>query len=762
MKKRRAENEDGADDLEDADDEEQQQKNASASAVTTKTASEQWQRTVAEEVIPLRLFSATNVEAFVSASSTDGHNNHKIRSALVLPHSSSSSSSIRFLVASNDNTLSIMETTEQEQQQQQQSNKEKDNENDDAQQTVIVMSDWKKIRGDIGAQQNQSHQHEIRRLVFDSSDMQLASVSYDCVKIWFISSAAGRRNEERMERINAEAWDDGNEEQRNLPRLVCSCTFAMSELHSMCVSDEVMKTGFFPHLEGSYTAGSGSKNRNAMTFRATNVCFLPGDDIIAISTMEGRLIVCGISTNSVISVVSAHSGQINDFISSRDADWFVTCGKDRRVTKWRISLSAGAVATKTAAADPMLSTTLEASGDEAELNDIPLTLRLVPPNDEIVAVALQDFTVHLYYCDSFKPFLTLYGHKLPVNSIDFSRDGQLCGTVGMDKSLRFWGTDFGDCHRAIHAHDNYVNGVSFLGSTHYVVTVSLDGSIKLWDGDTWQLIQQFHIHQRGLLCVTSNREGTCIATAGADRNVRVLFRTDEMLFPEEELAQAAQKAADTEQTRRLAMKRLDQVEVGDVGVVGQKSVSTTEAAEHLMSALDAVSVELQRRAALAAGELAGNAPFEMGNQDPYVYFWRSIEQIKPSQLRHALSSITQTHMHSLLQFLVGAVAEGAVQDYEVASRVVLALVKPAPGSNSNPSLLFPDPKEAHRVLANLGEQIAGGLKRDTDRVATNVSGLDFMLNRLEGKRKIKIHDRTKIQGAARKFSNVELKALNDE
>ena len=50
-------------------------------------------------------------------------------------------------------------------------------------------------------------------------------------------------------------------------------------------------------------------------------------------------------------------------------------------------------------------------------------------------------------------FLYLYGHKLPVTSMDISSDNTLLITGSADKNVKIWGLDFGDCHKSIFAHD---------------------------------------------------------------------------------------------------------------------------------------------------------------------------------------------------------------------------------------------------------------------------------------------------------------------
>ncbi|GAA0175513.1 hypothetical protein LIER_28674 [Lithospermum erythrorhizon] len=94
-----------------------------------------------------------------------------------------------------------------------------------------------------------------------------------------------------------------------------------------------------------------------------------------------------------------------------------------------------------------------------KMNDAVLAIA-VSPNGKHIAVALADGTVKVYYMDSHKFFLSLYGHKLPVSCLDISTDGDLL--------------IFGDCHKSIFAHAASVRAVKFLRNTHYVFSVGND------------------------------------------------------------------------------------------------------------------------------------------------------------------------------------------------------------------------------------------------------------------------------------------------
>ena len=95
---------------------------------------------------------------------------------------------------------------------------------------------------------------------------------------------------------------------------------------------------------------------------------------------------------------------------------------------------------------------------------------------KLIAVALLDSTIKLFFTDTLKFFLSLYGHKLPVLSMDISSDSSLLVSGAADKNIKIWGLDFGDCHRSLFAHADSVMQVAFVHNTHYVFTAG--GSLR--------------------------------------------------------------------------------------------------------------------------------------------------------------------------------------------------------------------------------------------------------------------------------------------
>lgn len=102
---------------------------------------------------------------------------------------------------------------------------------------------------------------------------------------------------------------------------------------------------------------------------------------------------------------------------------------------------------------------------------------------KLLAVALLDSTIKVYFADSLKFFLSLYGHKLPVLSMDISSDSTLLVSGSADKNIKIWGLDFGNCHKSLFAHADSIMQVVFVPRTHYVFSVGVQlqhATVHVW------------------------------------------------------------------------------------------------------------------------------------------------------------------------------------------------------------------------------------------------------------------------------------------
>lgn len=112
---------------------------------------------------------------------------------------------------------------------------------------------------------------------------------------------------------------------------------------------------------------------------------------------------------------------------------------------------------------------------------------------KLVAAGLMDSTIKIFYFDTLKFHLSLYGHSLPVVALDISSDNTLLVSCSGDKTVRVWGMDFGDCHCSM-AHEDGLVGCNFLDRTHHVVSLAKE-TLNIYDADIHQRIQTVKVRE---------------------------------------------------------------------------------------------------------------------------------------------------------------------------------------------------------------------------------------------------------------------------
>lgn len=74
----------------------------------------------------------------------------------------------------------------------------------------------------------------------------------------------------------------------------------------------------------------------------------------------------------------------------------------------------------------------------------------ISDTNKMVGVALYDTRIYVYDFYTFNLRFKLYGHSLPVSFFDFSPDSKRLLSCGMDKLVKLWGLDFGECLKTFH------------------------------------------------------------------------------------------------------------------------------------------------------------------------------------------------------------------------------------------------------------------------------------------------------------------------
>lgn len=445
--------------------------------------------------------------------------------------------------------------------------------------------------------------------------------------------------------------------------------------------------------------------------------FLQGNKHLVVGTKGGTLDIYSVTTTARVESIRAHGDAVLSFFLSPDAKGLLSGGRDRKVVFWNYALATDA--------ETQTKHISLVEGNSVEMDDAVLDVTYSPDGTKL-ALALQDNTVKVFYADTFKFALSLYGHKLPVNSISISSDSQLLVSGSMDKNLKIWGMTFGECRKSIFAHDDSITSVAFCPGTHYFFSVSKDTTIKYWDADHFTLVQIIRSHIEGITCLALNSDASMIVTSGHDRSVRAFFRSEELIFADEQRELDIEEAQDEE-----TAERVDQTEGGKAA--GHHSVATLKAGEMLS---ETITFVLRVQAHLEENKDTGVKKDDptlalLFGKSPEQYLVAKVEGIRAADLAHAIALLPFTQCKSLLILLHSILTAPADRippppaiSTELAAKVVLLITQ------LHTTYLVQHP-ELVPVLRELRDTLQARLQRQADQIGFTTACLGFLQRKVE-------------------------------
>jgi len=414
--------------------------------------------------------------------------------------------------------------------------------------------------------------------------------------------------------------------------------------------------------------------------------FLPGNTHLVLGTREGHLLILDIAAGDVVYVEeNAHDGAIWSMdmrrpTSEQPSIAIVTGSADKTVKFWELE-------TQEDSSAPMLahSRTLEMSDDVIAVRYSHST----DPTKRMVFVSSLDSTIKVFFDDTLKFFLSLYGHKLPALAVDASDDDAILASSGADKTIKIWGLDFGDTHRTLHGHQDSVTDLRFVRRTHNFFTTSKDNTVRYWDGDRFEQILVLNGHFAEVSCLSISKTGAFVMTGGLDRQVRVWERTKDIVFLEEERERELEQMFDgvgreEDGTGRILMKKGEEKEDDDDGdgddepqseAAVKRSVLSVAAGDRIMEALERADQE-KKEAALFRKKNLGKEkspnPLLLG-MEPALYFLWVLKSVKQAELEQSLLVLPLGHVERVLYYLILLLRTG--RGVEICARVSVFLVK---------------------------------------------------------------------------------------
>ena len=155
----------------------------------------------------------------------------------------------------------------------------------------------------------------------------------------------------------------------------------------------------------------------------------------------------------------------------------------------------------------------QAIGDHQTARAVDLLTRHVPAGGE---TDLRGFVWHHLMGRCHTQRRTLTGHRGDVYHAEFSPDGSLVASSGLDGAVRIWRTDSGELLQTIPAHPAEVNWVAFSPDGRRLATACDDGSVRLWDLATSRMLHDIKAHRGIAVIVRFRPDGRQIFTCGRD------------------------------------------------------------------------------------------------------------------------------------------------------------------------------------------------------------------------------------------------------
>uniref|UniRef100_A0A8C2FET7 WD repeat domain 3 n=1 Tax=Cyprinus carpio TaxID=7962 RepID=A0A8C2FET7_CYPCA len=420
--------------------------------------------------------------------------------------------------------------------------------------------------------------------------------------------------------------------------------------------------------------------------------FVPGDRQIILGTKSGKIQLFDLASGSLLETTDAHAGALWSMCLSPDQRGIVTGGADKTVKFWDFELIKDQDSGKNKRLTVKHTRTLQ-------LDEDVLCVRF-SPDQRLLAVSLLDCTVKIFYTDTLKFFLSLYGHKLPVLCLDISHvNGHyLSSTVLSLLSFR-----------------SSVMFLQFVPKTHLFFTAGKDRKIKQWDADKFEHIQTLEGHHREVWCLAISPNGDHIVSSSHDKSLRLWERTREPIILEEEIIGLE---AEFEESLAKGDEPVVPGETkGEAEPAGKKTIETVKAAERIMEA-----VELYREESEKLEE--HSAACKAAGKEPSRYVLEVIKKVRSSELEVSLLVLPFPYVPDLLKLFNGYVQQGL--EVELVCRCLFFLLRVHFGQITSNQMLL-------SVIDELRTNTISKVREIRDVLGFNSAGLQFLQREIESK-----------------------------
>lgn len=154
----------------------------------------------------------------------------------------------------------------------------------------------------------------------------------------------------------------------------------------------------------------------------------------------------------------------------------------------------------------------------------PVTSLAISPDGAVLAIGRED-GVELVRLPNREPIRKLSGQRGLVNSVEFSRSGELLavasGEPGLSGEAKIWKWREGQAMVTVGGLGDSYFDAAFSPDGSILATGGYDRQIRLWDVATQKLLQTLSGHNAAVYDLAFHPQGKILASASADRTVKL-------------------------------------------------------------------------------------------------------------------------------------------------------------------------------------------------------------------------------------------------
>ncbi|KAK6736434.1 hypothetical protein RB195_019239 [Necator americanus] len=470
----------------------------------------------------------------------------------------------------------------------------------------------------------------------------------------------------------------------------------------------------------------------------TAALFATGGGHVIAGTKTGSLFLWDVASCELLESRNGHDGSIWEIVHTANGKSIITVSSDKKAKFWSYEVVSEGTRKRLSLRETRI----------LELPDEGLCCA-VSPDGKFVVIGMLDNTAGVYFSDTLKFFISLYGHSLPVTCVTVSPDSKLVVTGSADKSIKIWGLDFGDCHKSFYAHDDVVSAVLFSPSEEMLVwSAGRDGKIKQWDAKKLCRVQVLDRHSAEVRALAQTDNGSSLFSASHDKSLRCWELTEEIIVVQEEEEMEREKNYEArliEEEDVVSGEAID----AEAGLAAVKSTQSVISAENIIEAVDIV-----RNEKIESKENAEHKPHPLMaayNSKSYEHFIVDvISRCRPSNIERSLLMVPLSYVSDILTALSSCVQQHYRVEFAV--RIAIFLIRVHQNHVINSTEMLP-------LLGKISSQMPEGIKEVRDITGFNLAALELLQLELEEAQNIKLFADVSEVASRQKKKNKNRKAV---